>query len=143
MRHLLPICIVGFFPMIHAILMMQLDEAVLRKTIIDLQTYRRWGLRTPADIEKYNADLNKRVGNYIKMSLPSFSFICKAQAKVNAPRDHDRGHGRASGRHSTGPDPRREDGIKPHEREATPRLSGSTSGAVVPVRRPRKLFNPT
>ena len=122
---------------------MQLDEAVLRKTIIDLQTYRRWGLRTPADIEKYNTDVNKRVGNYLKKHrFLLLISMCKAQAKINAPRDYDRGHGRASGRHSTGPDPRRgEDGRKSHEREATPRLPGSTPGAVVPVRRPRKLFD--
>lgn len=34
---------------------------MLRKRIQELQTYRRLGLQTPADIEKYNLDLSKRV----------------------------------------------------------------------------------
>ena len=37
------------------------DEHMLRKRIQELQHYRRMGLRTPADIEKYEADLVKRV----------------------------------------------------------------------------------
>ena len=34
---------------------------MLRKRIQELQHYRRMGLRTPADIEKFEADLVKRV----------------------------------------------------------------------------------
>ncbi|CAK5279404.1 unnamed protein product [Mycena citricolor] len=37
-----------------------LYEAMLRKKIQDLQSYRRVGLVGPADIEKYHIDLNKR-----------------------------------------------------------------------------------
>jgi transcriptional adapter 2-alpha len=34
---------------------------MLRKRIQELQTYRRLGLRSAGDIEKYDADLAKRV----------------------------------------------------------------------------------
>ena len=34
---------------------------MLRKRIQELQHYRRMGLRTPADIDKYEADVAKRV----------------------------------------------------------------------------------
>lgn len=37
------------------------DEAMLRKRIQELQTYRRHGLRSAGDIEKYDTDLAKRV----------------------------------------------------------------------------------
>ena len=37
------------------------DESILRKRIQDLQHYRRMGLTTLADIEKYDADQIKRV----------------------------------------------------------------------------------
>ena len=36
-------------------------ESILRKRIQELQHYRRMGLRTTADIERYDADLAKRV----------------------------------------------------------------------------------
>ncbi|KAG5639467.1 hypothetical protein H0H81_001589 [Sphagnurus paluster] len=102
-----------------------LYEAILRKKILDLQTYRRLGLTSAADIEKYEADLAKR-----------------AQAKANPPREYH-SHARSGGRHSSGPDPRRanstvgEDG---HEREVTPRLPGAAPGAPV-VRRPPAPLN--
>jgi transcriptional adapter 2-alpha len=38
-----------------------LDEAILRKRIQELQHYRRLGLCTAADIDKYEHDLSKRV----------------------------------------------------------------------------------
>lgn len=38
-----------------------LDEAMLRQRIQDLQHWRKSGLRTAADVDKYNADLEKRV----------------------------------------------------------------------------------
>jgi transcriptional adapter 2-alpha len=37
------------------------DEAMLRKKIQELQHYRRAGLTTAADIDKYEADSIKRV----------------------------------------------------------------------------------
>ena len=40
---------------------LSLDEALLRKRIQELQQYRRLGLSTSADIEKYDLDLAKRV----------------------------------------------------------------------------------
>ncbi|KAF8058803.1 hypothetical protein FPV67DRAFT_1565566 [Lyophyllum atratum] len=101
-----------------------LYEAILRKRILDLQTYRRLGLTTAADIEKYDADLAKRT-----------------QAKANPPRDYhatDRLHVRAVGRHSSGPDPRRAMSSlgDVDDREMTPRLpDASATPGVPPVRR--------
>jgi hypothetical protein len=68
MRLLLPTYIVStYLPIqIHRPKLTCIDEAVLRKTIIDLQTYRRLGLSTTADIEKYNIDLNKRVRCFLR-----------------------------------------------------------------------------
>jgi hypothetical protein len=37
------------------------DEHILRKRIQELQEYRRLGLKTAADIDKYEQDLIKRV----------------------------------------------------------------------------------
>ncbi|KAG6900731.1 hypothetical protein C0993_003757 [Termitomyces sp. T159_Od127] len=94
-----------------------LYEAILRKRILELQTYRRLGLMTVADIDKYEADLAKR-----------------AQAKANPPRDYhnyDRSHARSVSRHSTGPDPRRMTEHESIEREGTPKLPVSAP----PVRR--------
>ena len=39
------------------------DEALLRQRIQELQQYRRLGLVTAADIDKYKLDLQKRVSN--------------------------------------------------------------------------------
>ncbi|OBZ71060.1 Transcriptional adapter ADA2 [Grifola frondosa] len=100
-----------------------LYESILRKRIQELQHYRRMGLRTAADIEKYEADVIKR-----------------AQVKANLTRDYytsDRlriGGGRAS----SGPDVRR--GSLPDgegiERESTPKLSAVTvSGTGPPARK--------
>ncbi|KAG6844382.1 hypothetical protein H0H87_007286 [Tephrocybe sp. NHM501043] len=99
-----------------------LYEALLRKRISELQTYRRLGLTSAADIDKYDADLAKRT-----------------QAKANPPREYhnnDRLHSRSVPRHSSGPDPRRIDRDSV-EREATPRLPVS----VPPVRRPPAPLN--
>lgn len=40
------------------------DEALLRKRIQELQQYRRLGLSTPADIEKHETDVAKRVSGF-------------------------------------------------------------------------------
>jgi transcriptional adapter 2-alpha len=37
------------------------DESILRKRIQELQQYRRLGLRTATDVERYHADVEKRV----------------------------------------------------------------------------------
>lgn len=46
------------------------DEVSLRKKIQELQTYRRLGLTTPADIEKYEVDLAKRVRHFCCQYYP-------------------------------------------------------------------------
>ncbi|KAF8629893.1 hypothetical protein AX15_003249 [Amanita polypyramis BW_CC] len=100
-----------------------LYESMLRRKIQELQHYRRLGLTTPADIEKYESDLAKRT----------------QQAK-GVTRDYalERSQGRTSCRQSSGPDPRRSslasfagDGEDRRSREReTP---GSTAG--IPIRR--------
>ncbi|KAJ7285589.1 hypothetical protein C8J57DRAFT_1117992 [Mycena rebaudengoi] len=110
-----------------------LYEAMLRKKIQDLQQYRRLGLSTAADIDKYLNDLAKRT-----------------QIKAN-PRDYyssEKSQNRAGGRQSSGPDrssaaPFDPEGRKSHDRETTPRLADSTSGAPATVRRraPLNLAN--
>ncbi|KAK0462629.1 uncharacterized protein EV420DRAFT_1619133 [Desarmillaria tabescens] len=99
-----------------------LYEALLRQRIQELQQYRRLGLVTAADIDKYKSDLQKRT-------------LIKANH-----RDYpsDKHQYRPGGRQSSGPDPRRaslvsfdSEGRKSNEREATPRLPGSSAGPVV------------
>ncbi|KAK2464163.1 hypothetical protein APHAL10511_003620 [Amanita phalloides] len=102
-----------------------LYESMLRRKIQELQHYRRLGLSTPADIEKYESDLAKRT----------------QQTKAG---NRDYLQARTSGRQSSGPDPRRSslasfagDGEDRRSRERdTP---GSTTG--VPVRRPPAPLN--
>ncbi|THH29262.1 hypothetical protein EUX98_g4930 [Antrodiella citrinella] len=91
-------------------------ESILRKRIQELQHYRRMGLTTAADIEKYEADSIKRT-----------------QLKAGVGRDffaENRLHLRPAGR---GPsvDPRRDaDSRKSHERELTPKVGGAGAGAA-------------
>ena len=54
--------------------MLFLDEALLRKRIQELQQYRRLGLSTSADIEKYDLDLAKRVCSPILFINATFFF---------------------------------------------------------------------
>ncbi|KAI0733033.1 hypothetical protein C8Q72DRAFT_773180 [Fomitopsis betulina] len=92
-----------------------LYESMLRKRIAELQHYRRMGLSTVADIDKYETDLVKRT-----------------QAKTNISRDYypERlPQLRPGGRQSSVADARTERG-KSHEREATPgKAGGSGQGA--------------
>jgi transcriptional adapter 2-alpha len=46
-----------------------IDEAMLRKRIQELQHYRRMGLATPADIEKFEVDSVRRVRNTLQLVL--------------------------------------------------------------------------
>lgn len=46
---------------------------MLRRKIQDLQHYRRLGLTTPADIERYDSDLAKRVRIFISF-CSNFKF---------------------------------------------------------------------
>ncbi|EIW62794.1 chromatin-binding transcription regulator ADA2 [Trametes versicolor FP-101664 SS1] len=95
-----------------------LYEHILRKRIQELQHYRRMGLRTAADIDKYEADVAKR-----------------ASVKANLSRDYYVDRRLAGARASSGPDPRR-GSIDGDEREATPKPGGSSvSGTGPPVRK--------
>lgn len=122
------------------------DEHILRKRIKELQLYRNLGLRTPADIEKYEADSQKRV------SAP-FSPLPVASREVNVSlqnavknsytsRDFFPERRMGGNRASSGPDPRR--GMNDdHEREATPKLGASgVSGTGPPARKMRTSSSP-
>ncbi|KAJ7470510.1 hypothetical protein FB451DRAFT_1253941 [Mycena latifolia] len=108
-----------------------LYEAMLRKKIQDLQQYRRLGLSTAADIDKYLNDVAKRT-----------------QIKNN-PREYyaTEKQNRAAGRHSSGPDrsslaPFDSESRKSHDRETTPRLADVVSGpANARKRAPLNLAN--
>ncbi|KAF8645382.1 hypothetical protein AX16_007884 [Volvariella volvacea WC 439] len=113
-----------------------LYESILRKRIQELQHYRRLGLTTAADIEKYEVDLAKRMQS-------------QAQARAPPGRDYyssDRLQSRASGRQSSGPDPRRSttlydsEGRKSRESTPKPGVPGAPSistggGSAPPARR--------
>lgn len=118
------------------------DEAILRKRIQELQHYRRLGLSTAADIDRYEHDLAKRVRIPSFVTISYLDFSLQTQVKAQA-RDYDRTQYRSSGRQSSGPDPRRSslasfgESDDRHSREPTPRLPGTTAP---PVRRPRKMI---
>ncbi|KAJ7489951.1 hypothetical protein B0H11DRAFT_2156758 [Mycena galericulata] len=100
-----------------------LYEAMLRKKIQDLQQYRRLGLSTAADIDKYT-------------QLKSNPREYYASEKQN----------RAGGRQSTGPDrsslaPFDSEGRKSHDRETTPRLDTVSASANARKRAPLNLAN--
>lgn len=54
---------------VQGVLIFWKDEAMLRKRIQELQGYRRLGLSTAADIEKYDADFIKRVSCYASIHI--------------------------------------------------------------------------
>jgi len=81
-----------------------LYESMLRKRIQELQHYRRMGLTTAADIDKYEADVAKR--NQAKANLTHYHPSERLQLRAG------------SGRQLSA-DPRSERG-KSHEREMTP-----------------------
>jgi transcriptional adapter 2-alpha len=116
-----------------------LYEAVLRKRIQELQHYRRMGLTTAADIEKYETDTIKRT--QAKATLTSRDYYSSERLQL-----------RAGGRQSSGPDPRRasvasagdSEGTKNQERESTPKLGSvgpSASGTGPPGRKPPAPLN--
>ncbi|CCL99652.1 uncharacterized protein FIBRA_01672 [Fibroporia radiculosa] len=100
-----------------------LYESLLRKRIQELQHYRRMGLTTAADIDKYEADVAKR-----------------SQVKANLTRDYyssERFQLRAGSGRQSSADPRTERG-KSHEREMTPKAGSTTpniSGTGPPGRK--------
>lgn len=120
-------------PTIHKLSSPRLDEGLLRKRIQDLQQYRRLGLVTPADIERYDLDLARRVSIPLS-SLYRFMFP-QTQAKT-ASYVSDK-YRNSVGRLSTGPT---------DENKATPDSAGgpttaSSSGPSAPRR--RKSFLPS
>lgn len=61
-----------------------LDEALLRKRIQELQQYRRLGLSTSADIEKYDLDLAKRVCSPILLSIrPFYNLLASRHRRLH------------------------------------------------------------
>ena len=107
---------------------------MLRKRIQELQTYRRLGLRSAGDIEKYDADLAKRV----HLALSSVSvfdlpdFFPKAHTRATVARDwftSERIQRNGSGRQSSVTDPRGSEGP-----ESTPKPGGQVNGT--PARKP-------
>ncbi|KAH9948626.1 hypothetical protein B0H21DRAFT_689706 [Amylocystis lapponica] len=99
-----------------------LYEALLRKRIQELQHYRRMGLTTAADIEKYDADVIKRtvadpVQTQAKASLTRDFYSSERVQQLRA----------GGGRGSSGPDSRR--GLPEDEREATPKLGTPVNAA--------------
>ncbi|KIK41266.1 hypothetical protein CY34DRAFT_806302 [Suillus luteus UH-Slu-Lm8-n1] len=98
-----------------------LYEAMLRKRIQELQHYRRMGLTTPADIDKFDHD-----------------SIRRAQAKANLSRDYYTSERLAQLRASGST--RDSEGRKSHERESTPKL-GTPAGTGPPIRRPPAPLN--
>ncbi|PCH35998.1 SWIRM-domain-containing protein [Wolfiporia cocos MD-104 SS10] len=98
-----------------------LYEAMLRKRIQELQHYRRMGLTTAADIDKYEADVIKRT-----------------QAKANLTRDYFPSERlqqlRTNGGRQSSADPRGERG-RSHELEATPKPAAAVAGTGPPGRK--------
>ena len=84
-------------------------ESTLRKRIQELQHYRRMGLTTAQDIERYENDLIKRVCTFKSIYYTAFSLILlQTQAKAQIAQGHiDRLPMRPGSRASTGPEARR------------------------------------
>ncbi|KAG8214197.1 hypothetical protein J3R82DRAFT_10989 [Butyriboletus roseoflavus] len=97
-----------------------LYEAMLRKRIQELQHYRRMGLTTTADIDKFEMDSIRRV--QLKANLSRDYY---ASERLNQLR------GGGTGRES--------EGRKSHERESTPRLGVSAAGTGSARRPPAPL----
>ncbi|KAH7920616.1 hypothetical protein BV22DRAFT_1073613 [Leucogyrophana mollusca] len=87
-----------------------LYEAMLRKRIQELQHYRRMGLTTAADIDKFELDSIRRV-----------------QAKANISRDYYSSERLSQLR--AGGSGRESEGRKSHERDLTPKVGGSQGPA--------------
>lgn len=135
----------------------QLDESILRKKIQDLQHYRRMGLTTAADIDKYENDVVKRVCpaiialSFVVSKVTSPIFL-QTQAKANMSRDYYSSERlsqlrAAGGRQSSVTDSRRAHSLagesearKSHERELSPKPhTGGMSASA--IRKPRTYPN--
>ncbi|KAF8212502.1 hypothetical protein K438DRAFT_1566889 [Mycena galopus ATCC 62051] len=91
-----------------------LYEAMLRKKIQELQQYRRLGLSTAADIDKYIND--------VKINPREFSISEK------------------KGRQSLDRSSQAPEGRKSHDRETTPKLADGTSSGIIKKRGNRQLL---
>ncbi|KZT10919.1 SWIRM-domain-containing protein [Laetiporus sulphureus 93-53] len=117
-----------------------LYEALLRKRIQELQHYRRMGLTTVADIDKYESDVIKRVRPSL-VSLPTTAHLpsLQNQAKAGLSRDYFSSERLAlragGGRQSLGPDSRERERGKSHELETTPKPMPAASGTGPPGRK--------
>ncbi|KAF9527371.1 hypothetical protein CPB83DRAFT_856436 [Crepidotus variabilis] len=102
-----------------------LYEATLRKRIQELQQYRRLGLSTAADVDKYELDLAKRTQ---AKSTPIHNYTTER---------------RTAGRQSSGPDAKRSSlAFDAASRESTPRPGTSVAPPAAPhVRRPPPPLN--
>lgn len=90
------------------IIHIRLDESVLRKRIQELQLYRRMGLTTAADIERYESDVAKRVRvNFITLSWLTEVLQVQAKAQLASNYSERLQFRVGSGPVSTGPDARR------------------------------------
>ncbi|KIM69612.1 hypothetical protein SCLCIDRAFT_1208081 [Scleroderma citrinum Foug A] len=94
-----------------------LYEAILRKRIQELQHYRRMGLMTPADIDKYEQDSIRRMSAKANMTRDYYTSERLNQLRAGG-----------SGRES--------EGRKSHERESTPKM---VTGTGPPRRAPAPL----
>ncbi|KIM78832.1 hypothetical protein PILCRDRAFT_823942 [Piloderma croceum F 1598] len=108
-----------------------LYESMLRKKIQELQHYRRMGLTTAADIDKYESDIVRRTQAKANMSRDYYSSERLSQLRA------------AGGRQSSVSDSRRahslageSDARKSHERELSPKPSNPGASASA-IRRPR------
>ncbi|KAF8840854.1 hypothetical protein BDN67DRAFT_967897 [Paxillus ammoniavirescens] len=100
-----------------------LYEAMLRKRIQELQHYRRLGLMTVADIDKYEMDNIRRI-----------------QLKANMSRDYYASERLSQLRTGTG---KESEGRRSHERESTPKpgAGAAATGTGPPTRRPPAPLN--
>ncbi|KAF9818139.1 hypothetical protein IEO21_02981 [Rhodonia placenta] len=100
-----------------------LYEAMLRKRIQELQHYRRMGLTTAADIEKYEADVLKRT--QAKANLTRADYL---------PSERLQQLRAGSARQSSGPE-RSERGKSHDDRETTPKPAPAVIGTGPPGRK--------
>lgn len=59
-----------------------IDEQVLRKRIQELQEYRRMGITTLAEAERYDRDKANRVRRRGEIPLPSFGLLPLSQHDI-------------------------------------------------------------
>ncbi|KAG1863850.1 hypothetical protein F4604DRAFT_1586801 [Suillus subluteus] len=108
-----------------------LYEAMLRKRIQELQHYRRMGLTTSADIDKFELDSIRRTQAKANLSRDYYSSERLAQLRASGSTSMTFLHCLCL---------RESEGRKSHERESTPKL-GTPAGTGPPIRRPPAPLN--